>query len=111
MANGAVRVRKEVSKLSSTDPVLHWFARAVADMKTRPLDDPTSWRYQAAIHEYTRDTDPLQKPSDKQPADKKRFWTRCQHGGWFFLPWHRIYLHFFEQIVAATVVKLGGPTD
>ena len=25
----------------------------------------------------------------------------CPHGNWFFLPWHRVYLHHFEQTIAA----------
>ena len=33
-------------------------------------------------------------PSDKKPstANIKRYWTQCQHGSWYFLPWHRGYL-------------------
>ena len=23
----------------------------------------------------------------------------CQHGNWWFLPWHRMYLYYFEQIL------------
>jgi Common central domain of tyrosinase len=38
-------------------------------------------------------------------------WNGCQHGNWFFLPWHRIYLYFFERIVRAAVTAAGGPTD
>jgi polyphenol oxidase len=24
---------------------------------------------------------------------------RCQHGNWWFLPWHRAYLYFFERMI------------
>ena len=44
-------------------------------------------------------------------AEQKKYWNQCQHGSWFFLSWHRMYLHFFESIVGAEVVKLGGPSD
>jgi tyrosinase len=110
---GAVRVRKNVWKLAPWDPVLLWYARAVGEMQRRPIADPTSWRFQAAIHEYVRQRDPESQPGDvlPPPADQKRFWNQCQHGSWFFLPWHRIYLCYFEQIVAATVTALGGPND
>lgn len=93
--------------------VLLWYARAIAEMKKRPINDPTSWRYQAAIHEYRRTRDPLKNPSDRLPgkSEQDKFWSRCQHTSWFFLPWHRWYLWYFEQIVAATVVKLKGPAD
>jgi len=98
-----MRTRKDVWKLSTSNPWhpdLLWYARAVADMQTRAADDPTSWTYQAAIHGIPQDNNP-------QP----RFWVQCQHNSWFFLPWHRMYLFYFEQIVAATIVKLGGPSD
>lgn len=78
----------------------------------RALDDPTSFRYQAAIHEYVRAADPLQQPGETLPssADQQRFWNQCQHASWFFIPWHRWYLLYYEQIVADTIVKLGGPS-
>ena len=44
-------------------------------------------------------------------SHRRRFWNQCQHGSWYFLPWHRIYLGFFEQIVRSHVVALGGPDD
>ncbi len=109
----AVRTRQDVSKLSEWHPTLLWYARAIADMQQRPINDPTSWRYQAAIHDYQRDFDPHASPADVLPptAEQERFWSQCQHFSWFFLPWHRMYLAFFEQIIAATVLKLGGPAD
>src|SRR5215212_7488142 len=112
VANGP-RVRRDVWNLGAWDPILLWYARAVADIKTRPLRNPTSWRYQAAMHGYDRAGDPLAGPGDQVPsaATRRRFWNQCQHNSWFFLPWHRMYLRYFEQIVAATVSRLGGPAD
>jgi tyrosinase len=109
----AVRTRRDVWKLAQWDDVLVWYSKAIREMQTRPIAEPTSWRYQAAVHEYYRDDDPNADPSDKLPssADQTKFWTQCQHHSWFFLPWHRWYLYYFEEIVAATVVKLGGPKD
>jgi tyrosinase len=40
-----------------------------------------------------------------------RFWRQCQHGSWYFLPWHRGYLLAFERIVRAAVVDAGGPSS
>ena len=113
---GAVRTRQDVWTLSNADPwhpTLLWYAKAIAQMQTRPVADPTSWRYQAAIHDYTRADDPYASASDVLPsaADQSRFWAQCQHFSWFFLPWHRMYLGCFEQIVLAAVVALGGPGD
>lgn len=107
----ALRTRQDIWRIDEWDPILIWYARAVREMQTRPISDPTSWRYQAAIHEYRRALDPLQQPDDIAPpaAEQRRFWSQCQHSSWYFLPWHRWYLYYFEQIVAATVVQLGGP--
>ena len=93
------------------DPIFEWYARGIRTLQGRLLHDPTSWRYQAAIHAYDRQSDPLQGPGDQLPsaADQKRFWNQCQHMSWFFLPWHRLYLTYFEQMVRAAIVAQGGP--
>jgi tyrosinase len=107
------RVRKSVWKLKSSDDTLNWYERAITVMKQKPFTDPTSWRYQAAIHEYNRSGDPFADPSDTLPskAEQKKYWSQCQHGSWYFLPWHRMYLFHFESIIMAEVKKLGGPSD
>src|SRR6185295_2526341 len=106
-----VRMRRDVWKLATWDPILFWYAKAVTAMKARPLTDPTSWRYQAAIHEYNRSHDPFAAPGDSLPpaAERQKYWNQCQHNSWFFLSWHRMYLACFERIVADTIVALGGP--
>jgi tyrosinase len=108
-----MRIRRNAHNLPVWDPILLWYAKAVRAMQGRPLVDPLSWRYQAAIHGYVRASDPLQIPGETLPSavQQATFWSRCQHGSWFFLPWHRAYLLYFERTVAATVVSLGGPAD
>ena len=108
-----IRTRKDVWKLAEWDDTLLWYAKAIELMQSRPINDPTSWRYQAAIHDYVRSLDPHASDSDTLPStsEQQRFWRQCQHNSWFFLPWHRMYLGFFEQIVAAAVRQLGGPED
>jgi tyrosinase len=32
-------------------------------------------------------------------ANPNSNWGQCQHGNWWFFPWHRAYLHYFERIV------------
>lgn len=111
MANGtavAPRTRRDVWKLPAGDATLDWYAKAIALLRSRPLNDPRSWRYQAAIHDYNTNTDPYFTPQDVFPDDQSRFWQKCQHGCAFFLPWHRMYLAYFEQIIQAAVVQLGG---
>jgi tyrosinase len=106
-----MRVRKDVGKLTPGDATLLWYGRAIAAMQQKLLADPTSWRYQAAIHDYISGQDPLAQAGDVFPADADTYWAQCQHSTWYFLPWHRMYLHHFEEIVAAQVAALGGPAD
>jgi tyrosinase len=112
----AVRVRQNVFTLdppapNQWHPTLLWYARAIGQMQQRPLNDPRSWRYQAAIHDYVRSQDPLGTPSDALPSTalQQQFWRQCQHFSWFFLPWHRMYLFYFEQIIIDAIKELGGP--
>ena len=80
------------------DPYTLAYAKAVAIMQGRQPAVVTSWSYQAAMHgTWATPPDPL--------------WNGCQHGSWFFLPWHRIYIWYFEQIVRSVVVENGGPDD
>jgi tyrosinase len=106
-----MRTRQDIWKLKEWDDTILWYAKAIALMQTRPVADPTSWRYQAAIHDYIPGQDPLAQPGDVLPSttDQRTFWRQCQHGTWFFLPWHRMFLFYFEQTIAAAIAQLGGP--
>jgi tyrosinase len=103
--------RRDVWELSEEDPwhpTIEWYARAITAMQDRDgtdFSDPTSWRYLANIHGVDREE--LPRSSWPQGAT----WNECQHNSWFFLPWHRIYLHYFEQVVRQTIADLGGPDD
>jgi len=86
-----VRTRRSVWNLERAgpwDPYTLAYARAVDAMRQRPASDPTSWEFQAGIHG-----------------------TSCQHETWFFLPWHRLYVAWFERIVQALVVQQDGAPD
>ena len=96
--NGAVLVRREISSLALTDPIVTGYARGVKRMRERDPEDPTSWSYQAAIH-----------GTPATPASK--LWNQCQHATWYFLPWHRMFLYYFERILRAAVVEDDGPAD
>jgi tyrosinase len=115
----AIRLRQNAGSLEprtpsdAWDPVFEWYARGISELRARPIRDPTSWRYQAAIHAYDRTRDPFRQQGEMLPsqAHQQRFWNQCQHASWFFLPWHRLYLAYFEQIVQAAITALGGPDD
>lgn len=107
-----MRERKDVYQLPPGDTTLEWYSKAVKEMKTRPTTDPTSWNYQAAIHGFAPSSPFWKNPGPlPSPQEQTDFWKQCQHGSWYFLPWHRIYLAYFEQIVASVIVELGGPAD
>jgi tyrosinase len=74
-SRGTLKIRKNVGSLPVNDPILETYRKAVLAMKALPDSDGRSWTRQAQIHQ-----------------------TRCPHGNWFFLPWHRAYIHYFESI-------------
>lgn len=67
--------RRNIASLSATDPIVTTYSAAVAAMKALPSSNPISWVAQAEIHN-----------------------NKCPHGCWYFLPWHRAYLLYFERI-------------
>jgi tyrosinase len=96
-----VRIRKDVWSLTAAagdwPQELTKYRQAVHAM--RQLDppgggkptDPLSWTFQAAIHGRNR--------PNGNPDTSNQFWSKCQHGSWFFLAWHRMYLCAFEAII------------
>jgi len=110
-------VRRDVWKLDpGWNETLLWYARAVEALRKKPITDPTSWLFLAAMHGITR---PLWEsagyvtPQTVFPPQSEQdlYWNQCQHQNWYFFPWHRGYLASFEQIVRATIVDLKGPAD
>ena len=111
-----VNIRQNVWDIDDwADPVL-WYARGVEAMMARELDEPTGWRFYAAIHgvngQRWADLGYLDE-NDRIPEQEvqEKYFSQCQHGGWYFLPWHRGYLLAFEKVVRAAVVDLEGPED
>ena len=109
-------IRKNVWDLIATpnDQTLYWYARGVAAMQQRPITDPTSWLFQGAVHGRPGWPDEPEpgSPWAQLPRDvRETFWDQCQHRTWFFLPWHRIYVGYFERMVRAAIVAEGGPED
>src|SRR5574337_268981 len=97
------RIRQDIWALSNEKewhPVILAYARAVGVLKSRDNDpkhasDPTRWGFQTAVHWY----------DGKIHAKQKKFLNKCQHDTWYFLPWHRIYLHHFEEIVRSVIAE------
>jgi tyrosinase len=81
-------VRPNVGTLAPDGAEFTAIRRGVQTMMSRPASDPTSWLYQANMHG-TYDSPALEA------------WNSCQHGSFFFLSWHRMYLYYFERILRA----------
>src|SRR4051812_16757928 len=90
---GDTKVRPDVWTARDGEDGPRWdagvlaYARAVGVMQSRPAHDARSWAAQAALH------------------------RTCPRRSWFFLPWLRMQLVYFEDIVRAIVVADGGPRD
>lgn len=77
-------VRRNINSLAPTDAIIVAYETAITAMKALDTSNPSDrrgWTKQAEIH---RDF--------------------CPHGNWLFLPWHRVYLRYFEDIIR----KLSG---
>lgn len=78
---GGVRIRADAHTLERDSPTVKALmagVKAMQDRENRNPADPRGWRKQAEIH-----------------------LNQCAHHNWFFLPWHRAYLYYFEDICRA----------
>ncbi len=90
-------VRRDVYSLAGPwHPVLRAYALAIGVMRDLPESDPCSLAYQAAVHGVF----PAPNPPDG-------FRNQCQHNCWYFLPWHRWYLYYFEQVVRSILPTIA----
>jgi tyrosinase len=114
-----------------SNPDLLWYAKGVGKMMSRALNDPASWWFYAAIHgEYVNPntawypdppgfpgwgfmTSPPNLPTSSLPdqGTLDLYWNQCQHGSWYFFPWHRGYLMALEAQLRQDIVGLGGPAN
>ncbi|HKF06150.1 MAG TPA: tyrosinase family protein, partial [Candidatus Sulfotelmatobacter sp.] len=76
--------RRNIANLAPNDPVILAFKDAVQQMKNLPSTNPLSWSAQVQVH-----------------------FDHCPHQNWWWLPWHRAYLLYFERICR----KLSGHDD
>lgn len=83
-------IRQSVASL--TPAQITSLRNGIQHMMNRPVTDPTSYRFQADIHG-TYDT----PTTSTQTAS----WNGCEHGSYYFVAWHRMYLYFFDRILRA----------
>src|SRR5947209_11178911 len=100
----AVLIRRNIYNLDLNGPEIASLRKGVQAMMNRdPADpnnpnpivnpnflptNPTSWLYQASIH-------------GTYAAPPAEGWNMCQHEGYFFVLWHRMYIYWFERILRA----------
>jgi tyrosinase len=85
-------VRKNLATLDARSPDIQAFStayQAMLQISRNDPRDPHGWTYQANMHGVS--------PSSDNGPDG--LWNQCQHGTWWFFPWHRMYLYFFEKII------------
>src|SRR5215213_5546669 len=85
-------LRRNIYCLNTTSYDVVAYRDGITTMKTRAANNPTSWLAQANIH-----------GSSAPPAFMLA--NLCQHGNYFFLSWHRMYLYYFERIVRSASGK------
>jgi hypothetical protein len=110
LASGAtLRIRYDIASPEG-EQMLALYADAVARMKAMGPDNPMSWMWQWYTHfvngttSKTAEMDRIfgtTNPTGRSLADET--WNTCQsHSGQNsnnFLPWHRLYVYYFERIV------------
>jgi tyrosinase len=82
-----IGTRESVAGMSADHPTLVSYRTAVEVMKGLPVTNPLSWQFHANMH------------GAKDEDGDNKWWRWCMHGNWWFLPWHRGYIYFFEKIV------------
>ncbi len=91
--------------------MLKTYAEAVAAMKKTAEGKPLGWLFQWYTHWVKGSTTKTMEISRIYPAPStekdlaQSMWDTCQaHGGGnenFFLPWHRMFVYYFEDIIRA----------
>ena len=73
-ATPATRTRRDVSSAAAAGDLVK-YRSAVAQLLALPASDPRHWTKLAQQHN-----------------------DHCPHSNWWFLPWHRAYLFYFERV-------------
>src|SRR5437762_3148041 len=81
-------VRPTVKGLTANSQVIKSYIAGIKAMQALPTTDGRNWIYWASIH-----------GNASIPSPPPTAWATCQHGSFFFLSWHRMYLYWFEKIL------------
>lgn len=75
---------------TATETYIKNYSKAISRMKNLKLTDPRNFYQQANVHCVYCDEGYTQSGYPGTKIDV--------HASWFFFPWHRMYLYFFERI-------------
>jgi tyrosinase len=89
-------IRENIATFMQSPVKIAALRRGIQVMQSRSDTNPTSWIYQANMHGI---------PSSE--SRRLTAWMTCNHGSFFFFPWHRMYLYYFERILRQAS---GDPT-
>jgi tyrosinase len=113
-ANAAASVRYNLASANG-QAMLKKYAQAVKIMMALPPSDPLSWVFQWYTHAVPTNTTKAAALSlifGRNPSSTKSLatamWNTCQghfaaSGEPYFLPWHRMYVCYFEEIIRAVL--------
>jgi Common central domain of tyrosinase len=87
------RVRKSLFEVATDKKELDRLAQAFDLIRKLDKNDTRAWCHQANLHDQHCSYGP-----DSRPAGQPAYYLQI-HFGWFFLPWHRAYLYFYESIL------------
>jgi Common central domain of tyrosinase/Polyphenol oxidase middle domain len=91
IVQNGVFIRQSLSTLGPNSPDVVSLRNGISRMRALPATDCRNWNNWGNVH----GIGPAPPPTS--PASPQ--WNTCQHGSWWFLPWHRMYLIFFERII------------
>jgi tyrosinase len=106
-------LRKGLPEFVKDSDMLRAFRDGVGRMRALAPDHPFSWIFQANIHArpnfpsyvYDQAASGTANAAQRLFRDDLRFspcpnvFNQCAHYSWWFLPWHRAYVFFFERIL------------
>lgn len=93
---GGVFVRQNLNALGPNSPDVVSLRTGINRMRALPASNCLNWNNWGNVHGIG--------PAPPPAAPASAQWNTCQHGHWWFLPWHRMYLLFFER----TIRRLSG---
>ncbi len=105
-------VRRNIAEFARDPKALDALRAGVRKMRGLDPKHPFSWTFQANMHwrplfpvYVYEQADAAADPATRLFRDDPGFipepdvFNQCPHGNWWFLPWHRAYLHYFERIL------------